>query len=96
MTKDNEAIYTGILDCHGRRIKLGDRIRIIADACNKFMHDWYEEDWIPEMHFDKDYFGTAKQTENGRWIVEDESRAEWWDLDLIGKEPYQDNRLEIV
>lgn len=48
-----------VFDRNGREIKLGDRVRISAEECNKFMHDWYAEAWIPEMHCAHDDFGTV-------------------------------------
>lgn len=40
----NEKELPRVLDRNGREIKLGDRVRIIADEVNKFMHDCYKED----------------------------------------------------
>ena len=54
-----EAIMPKVRDRNGRAIKLGDRVRIIAEECNKFLHDWYGEAWIPDMHAEEDEFGTV-------------------------------------
>lgn len=73
-----------VIDRNGREIKIGDRVRIIAEECNRFMHDFYEEDWIPEMHWSKDMYGTA--TFDGFFQVVAENGAMLWDLSWSGKE----------
>lgn len=79
-----------VLDRNGREIKPGDRVRIIAEEVNRFMHDWYEEDWIPEMHWEADLYGTA--TLNGYFQLADENGELLWDLQWSGKEP----ELEVM
>ena len=77
-------------DCNGREIKLGDRVRIIAAECNKFMHEAYADDWIPAMHWDADMFGTA--TVDDFFQVQDDNGALLWDLSWGGNE----SALEVV
>lgn len=74
-----------VLDRNGREIKPGDRVRIIADECNKFLHDRYGDTWIPEMHWEADLYGTA--TLNGFFQLADENGEMLWDLQWNGKEP---------
>ena len=80
-------------DCNGRTIKAGDRVRIIADECNKFMRGWWEEDWIPEMHWEADVYGTASITPDGLQVVDERGEMLW---DLEWKHNLQDPCLEVV
>lgn len=86
----NEKELPRVLDRNGREIKLGDRVRIIADEVNKFMHDCYKEDWIPEMHWAEDMYGTAIFA--AFFQIVDEHGAMLWDLSWSGTE----TELEII
>lgn len=48
-----------IFDRKGQEIHVGDRIKLVAEACNKHLHDYYGEYWRPEMYVDKDMYGTV-------------------------------------
>lgn len=80
-----------IFDRNGREIKLGDRVRVISDEVNKYLHDYFGEDWIPEMHQGKDEFGTAQLTKKyGEYVIGDE-----WDEVLYSFYGYADGEKEI-
>lgn len=83
-----------VLDRNGREIKLGDRVRIVAKECNQFLHDWYAECWIPEMHWKRDEYGTAKIVRGSAQIV-DENDDVWWELDAC-HEGVPEKCLEVV
>ena len=88
MTKD----FLKVLDRNGREIKEGDRVRLIAEECNAFMHSWHGEDWIPEMHFDKDYYGTATKNKYFELLTDDGEMI--YDLEICSTG--KNAELEIV
>lgn len=82
-----------VFDRNGREIKLGDRVRISAEECNKFMHDWYAEAWIPEMHCAHDDFGTVVIQDGFAQIVNEHGDML---IDLSLDEGCQSNMYEVV
>ena len=51
--------FTKVFDRNGQEIKIGDRVKILAEECNKFLHDSYGENWLPVMQWDEDKSATV-------------------------------------
>ena len=83
-----------VLDRNGREIKLGDRVRIVAKECNKFLRNWYEEDWTPEMRWKHDEYGTVKIVDGLAQVVDENDGDPWWYLDTC-REGVPEKCLEV-
>lgn len=82
--------FPKILDRDGREVKIGDRVKILADECNKFLQDCYGEYWLPVMQYEEDEYGTVVFKDNSLQVVD--KNGKWlFDISLYSKgdkEPY--------
>lgn len=69
------------LDCNGREIKVGDRVKIIGVEVNKFLRKWFGDNLSEEVYRDcKDTVGTAVISEYG-FLIENENGDMLFDLE---------------
>ena len=70
-----------MLDRNGKAIKLGNRIRIIAEAVNDYLYDNYGDDLPDDVWAEEDSFGTLVDDEKEGLVVKDENGKICWMLD---------------
>ena len=84
-----------IFDRNGRKIKPGDRVKMVAEEINKLLLYSYGDDLPEDVLGDEDLIGTA-QMKDGFFQVTDDNGEMLWDLSFMMEDGETDPFVEVV